>query len=463
MERTSNIAGQGVPALNLPYRTGNAEAPLSLPLAPKSVDVTSPYLIGHLDVRWDNPAEYHQHAGLQVLGVNIYRAVDNPLSEYTRLNDTPVSSLFFRDQTREVRVSMEDALPSLDPGLNPNREWVIRTLSHPLVVPGSNGQATATSVTDVLVEVDTGDGGGYRAVNPYRVNGSTGEIYLNKNRTYDAATNRYSDALLPGVLNGGVRVSYTYADNIVATNLNRKTFYKVTTVAANESSGAITETPLNEVAARSPYDIERVDYIWAEAIRRNRWILEQGGERVKLFSRKWNGTPCPCVDKRYGYSKRIGVGRDGTCPYCYGAGYIGGYEGPYDLIIAPPESEKSVQLADAGLHVTFDWQSWTGPFPLLNERDLIVRQNNDRFYISRPTPPGSRGAIYQQHFSLSHIDSVDPVYTVPIDGGALGVPQAWNEGRGEKPSDASPSIPDKTELPPGKITGRTPTFENIVY
>lgn len=466
--RTSNTAGQGRPDFNLPYRTGSSERPRTLPLAPKNLEITSPFLIGILDIRWDNPAEYLEHNGLNVLGVNVYRAFDAPDALYTKLTPNPISILYFRDQTTEVPVVAEDGLARLDPGNNPRGEWIVRTLHKSIVIPGSQGMITS-NVADVAVEVDNGDGDGYIQVTPFKVNGTTGEITLNSNRVYDPVTNTYKPPRLPNLLNGGIRLYYSYVSVLIANNINRKVYYKVTTVAQVPETSEVIETPINECVAKSPYDMEAIDYIWAEAIRRNRFLLEQTGERCKVFLRKWNGALCSCGNGRYGYSKRIGILQTSTgsapqtsCPYCYGAGFVGGYEGPFDVLIAPPETEKSVNLTDIALHVTYDWQTWTGPHPLLNDRDVIVRSNNDRFYVERVNYQGSRGATYQQHFSLSHIDSVDPVYTLPIDGGELGVPAAWNAYRGERPTEASPTIPVKPNLPPGLPTGRTVTFENTV-
>ena len=458
---TSNIQYQGRPDYALPYRTGKSERPLTKPFAPRNLDVTSPYLIGVLDIRWDNPATYFEHNGLQVLGVNVYRATDSPEALYTKINLSPVSSLYYRDQTTEVTITGEDEMGSITPGNNPRGEWVFRTKNFPIVIQGANGTPT-NSVDDVILEVDTGDGNGYQRIPAYKVKGETGEVWLNTNRIYDPHTNRFVGPYLPNMLTGGVRCTYKYTSVVIASNINRKLYYKVTTVALDPSTGITLETPLNEVEAKSPYDMERVDYIWAEAIRRNRWVLEQGGERVKLFLRKWNGVLCSCYDSQTGYSKRIGIDK-GSCPICYGTSYVGGYEGPFDSIIAPPETEKSVNLMDVGLHVTYDWQTWTGPYPFLNDRDFVVRQNNDRFYVSHVNAQGGRGATFQQHFNLTHIDQTDTVYHMPITGGVLGTPDAWNAYRGVKPSDAAPVIPDKPELAPGKITGRTVTFENIVY
>lgn len=141
---------------------------------------------------------------------------------------------------------------------------------------------------------------------------------------------------------------------------------------------------------------------------------------------------------------------------------MGGYEGPFDLVIAPPETEKSVNLLDAGLHITYDWNTWTGPEPLLNDRDVVVRANNDRYFVNRVNPQGSRGATYQQHFSLAHVDQTDPVYMIPIRGGELAVPPGWNAYREGRSNDASPTLPVTSRVPEGMlVTGRTVTFENI--
>ena len=91
----------GRPDFKLPYRW-NDDTPMSLPLGPKSVFATSPYMIGVIDIRWDNPSIYAENNGLQVLEINIYRAYDSPEAPYTQLNPSPVGALYYRDQTKEV-------------------------------------------------------------------------------------------------------------------------------------------------------------------------------------------------------------------------------------------------------------------------------------------------------------------------------------------------------------------------
>lgn len=457
--RTSDIQGQGRPGYNLPYRSGN-DRPKSLPYAPKSVQITSPFLVGVIDIRWDNPASYIENDGLEVLGVNVYRAFDAPQGNYEKINpDLPVSVLYYRDETNKVLVEQEDVMSTLVPGTSPTKKWYFHTANKPILVPESNGDQEP-SIRNVIVEIDAGDGKGYQVVPAWKVNGDEGLVYLNTNRYYDPFLNTYKNPILPDLLNGGIRVSYTYMSGLVATDMNRKIYYKVTTVAYDPDKDVTIETPLDQVEAKSLYDMERIDYIWAEAIRKNKWLLEQTGDRVKVFLRKWNGKKCECYNEKYGYAK--GLSLKGGCPICYGTSYVGGYEGPFDILIAPPETEKTVDLREVGLHVTYNWNTWTGPEPLLNDRDVIVRSNNDRFFVSNANYQGSRGATYQQHFSLAQVDQTHPIYHIPIDGGALVTPEAWNAYRVERPSDASPTIPVKPEKEPGKNPqGRTVTFENI--
>jgi len=449
----------GKPDMRLPYRW-NDDTPFSLPLAPKNVEVTSPYLIGVIDVRWDSSSNYTENDNLIVLGVNVYRSFDSPEGPYTKLNTSPVATLFYRDETTEVSVVDEDPIAGgrLIAGTNATGDWIARTFNRPLIAPGTNGEL-ADNRTHVTVRIKPTSSDSFQTVPAFKVIGDTGEIYLIKDRIYDHTNNRLVDPVLPDLSRGGeLLISYTYLNNHIQTDIYRKAYYKVTTEAIDPNTGNNIETPLNEVEAISLYDMEKIDWVWAEAIRRNRWLLEQAGERVKLFIRKWAGTRCEsCWDEEYQQSREF-------CPVCFGTGYTGGYEGPYDTIIAPPETEKTVELTDIGLHVNYDWNTWTGPYPLLTDRDFLVRQNNQRFSIARVNPQGSRGSIYQQHFNLAPLDQKDIRYAVPISGGTLVTPEAWNAYRKSKPTDASPVITNKPEIPDEyELRGRTVTFENICY
>jgi hypothetical protein len=447
------------PFFPLPYRSGD-DRPPTLPLAPRNVNITSPFLIGIVDVRWDDPSVYAENNRFNILGVNVYKSYDSSEGPFTKINTDPIGISFYRDQTQETTVTEDPTQGGrFIAGTTATRDWIAKSYNKPIVIPGTNGQL-ADNWTHVMVQIKRTSADQFVVVPAFKVKGETGEIYLISSQVYNNTTNRLEEPVLPYLDRGGeIRITYTYIppSSYIQTDLHRRIYYKVTTVGIDAScDSGIMETPLNEVEAFNPYDMEKIDWIWAESIRRNRWILEQGGERVKLFIRKWSGVRCPCWNEQFRQSKQDDL-------QCYGVGYIGGYQGPLDIIIAPPEGEKIVNLFDIGLRVTYDWPSWTGPYPLLSDRDFIVRQNNDRFSLAHINPQGSRGAIYQQHFQLHQLEQGDIRYQVPITGGAVSVPPAWNAFREPKPTDASPVINDKPTVPEQyQYKGRSVTFENIV-
>jgi len=442
------------PFYNYPLRPQTRD--LTRPLAPRNLLITSPYSVAKQDLRWDNPKIIPENSGLCILGCNVYRSTDSPYGPYLKVNSVPVTTLFYRDETIEEIVYNEDATPTLKYVLEPAGRWLVYAVNKPMVIPGSNGQNTIR-VEDVKVEIDNGDGH-FLTVPAFKVDGKIGEIQLISSPVYSYDLQQILPPRLPVAPYGRVRISYTYLKNYILTALSQRIYYKVTTLAYDPSNpSALLETPLDEISDRSAFDIEALDYVWREAILRNRWILEQGGERVKIFIRKWAGTPCPTHQQSYGQSYN-------DCDLCYGSNIVGGYSGPYDAIIAPPETEKSVELADMGLHIRYDWQTWTMNYPLLNERDVIVRQNNERYVVGPVNPQGSRGAIYQQHFTMSYIDQGDIRYRIPITGGETTVPASYDAFREPAPTEASPVVNNKPEIPKERIIrGRTVVFENIMY
>jgi hypothetical protein len=331
---------------------------------------------------------------------------------------------------------------------------LVYTRNRPIIIPGSNGKTT-DSFKHVRVEIDDGDGQ-FLEVPAYSVVGHTGEIALITDPVFNSVLEQIIPPRLPHPPNGRVRLSYRYLKHSVVSSLNQRIFYKVTTVA-RDAQGEIIETPIEEVNDRSTFDIDEVDWIWKEAMRRNMWILEQAGERVKIFVRKWMGTVCESYEPKYGQSHN-------DCPLCKGTGIVGGYEGPYDILIAPPETERSVELGDMGLHIRYDWMTWTMNYPLLNPRDFIVRQNNERFIVGPVNYQGQRGVTFQQHFTMSYIDTGDIRYQVPITGGETSVPVSTNAYREAPQSPASPVIPVKPEIPEiRQVKGRNVTWENITW
>ena len=450
---SGNLSQTDRPQFNYPLRPQTPDR--TKPLAPRNLIITSPYDVEKTDIRWDNPKIIPQNSGLNILGCNVYRSTDGP-DNYIKINDTPVTVLSYRDETKEQTVVYENATPTIKHTLEPEDKWYVYAQNRPVIIPGTNGRPT-TRIEDVRLEIDSGDGV-FQEWPAFSVNGVTGEIELIRAPVYNYELQQIIPPSLPHPPNGRVRISYTYLQHSVLTVLSQRIYYKVTTVAEDPDDNTATiETPLDEISDRTSFDIEAIDYIWREAIRRNRWILEQGGERVKIFIRKWMGEVCPDHETNYGQGYN-------DCLECFGTNIVGGYDGPYNVLIAPPESEKMIELADMGLHIRYDWTTWLGEWPLINERDVVVRQNNERYVIGPVTPQGSRGAIYQQHFSMSYIDQSDIRYQIPITGGETSVHLSYDPYRNTASTDASPAINDKPQIPEERIIrGRTVVFENITY
>lgn len=418
-----------------------------------NVFVLTPYINGVLDVRWDNPALIPENTAFQIIGVNIYRSFDSEGGPYKKVNASPLGAGVYRDSSLAVLIE-DEVVTNLQRGLNPQEEWRFRTKFFPLVTQGTTVAQPATR-QDIVVKVNNGDNV-LMEVPFLRFDPDTGEIVLISTQILDPATEKLLDARLPANLPGSLVVSYYVNSNKIRSDLNNRIFYKLTTVGIN-ADGKVVESDLNFVKPMNLYQQEKTDWMWKEAIRRNRWILQQGGERVKLFVRKWNGETCPRHDQFADNSIY-------DCPICFGTNYIGGYEGPFDIIIAPPDSEKNVELTDIGLRVNYNFQTWTGPSPLMNKRDVIVRPTGERFSVGSISYVGQRGAIFQQMFTIQQIDSKDFLYTLGIEGAATSPATPWDT-RTNRPSDASPEIPANkpTDRNYPLEKGRTVTFEDIMY
>lgn len=413
-----------------------------------------------------------------ILGVNVYRSDTGERGPYFRVNRVPVGTNFFRD--RSDRVLVEDEVVKWDTawiykGDAPNRNiWRFTTRQTP-IVKATGEYVAADSPPDVAVYVDG------RLAPIDQVFGPTGEIDLVNVSTWDPSTETWVNPPLP--LTDGtstVKVSYTWGRQELVGGLDKKSkvFYRLTTIAVDptgESPSGLVETPLGYSAPISPMNSETLDYIWTEAIRRNRWILEQGGERAKLFIRRVSGTPCRCSwDPRLlAYSEQP----VNSCLFCFGTGYEGGYEGPTDIIIGPDDAERRVAQTPIGRRLEHAYEVWTGPSPMLSQRDFIVKQNGERYSIGPVRRTAVRGVILQQAFQIGYLSTGDIRYKVPLTGLEE---LAWPETRYTRPqdvpcetSDPHPVGFDYQATPMGtevsKIDdareqrGRTPVWANITY
>ena len=438
------------------------------PVAPLDLFMLGGMNSGVFDLRWGDPSTLALNSQFNIVGVNIYRSFDSEYGPFERITSLPVGSTFWRDQTDNVLVLDEDVSANFilrgtshDAAELYSPRYVFRTMRQPIVRPGSQA-VTSNLPEDVVVTVD-----GVLA-RVLSVIGHSGEVELDASAYPIVATQQREVPVLPGP-NSVVRCSYRYNRSLVRTDLAQRVFYRVTTVGLPASANwtstgpeALLETPLERAAATSSYELEKLDWIWREAVRRNRWILTQGGERVKLFIRKANGFLCPCIQNPQ-YKQPLN-----DCKVCFGVGYIGGYDGPYDVIVAPDDAEKRIRQQTTGRNFEHTYEVWTGPTPLLSQRDFLVKINGDRYSVGAVRNPSNRGMMLQQHFSIGVIDEKDIRHSVPLDNPSrlsvnhLGVVLPDDPVLGT--SSLAAEITNKSNIPDEReLRGRTVAWENIVY
>lgn len=416
------------------------------PLPPLNVFCMSSMSKETLDVRWTLPEELQGNSRFNVVGVNVYRSFDSEFGPFFRLNAVPIGSSFWRDRTT-VRVALnEDVTGSFTArgfASDPMGKYAFRTRHKPMHVLQTpvgvdcidlNIQVTVNGVRSFVSSMDPG----------------TGQIELLNRPLFDVVAQKLIQPVLPSDQSDVVLATYMYYDNPLPTALGAKVFYRVTTVAVGPD-GLLLETPIGRGASCNNQSTEKLDYIWAEAIRRNSWMLQQAGERVKVFIRRTSGPRCGCNSTLHKQPLS-------DCVVCFSTGIIGGYDGPYDVYLAPSDSEDNVKQGERGRFFENSYDTWTGPSPLLSQRDFLVKLNGDRYGIGPVRMPTSRGMQLQQFFTVSHLDEVDIRYTVPVqDPGVLVFPQT----RYVAPDQVSvPMVTDSTIPAERQIRGQTPAFEN---
>jgi hypothetical protein len=386
-----------------------------------------------------------------------------------------VGAQFYRDRTAN-RIVEQEVIPFsswINAGNSPIAQWRFQTRYS--IVKGMSDANYGNSPDDLEVFID---GIPWPASEVFGINR---EVTLVDKALDDASTERW--VYLPEIdENTIVTVNYWTNDNRVKVGVGQTVFYRLTTVAAcPHNPEELVETPLDRSPPLSIIQVETIDYIWKEAIRRNQWILQQGGERVKVFVRKTFGQYCTCaLDPR----TRVYSGQPkANCLTCFGTGIAGGYEGPYDILIGPEDAERKITQTPQGRRLEMMYEVWTGPYPLVTQRDFIVRQTNERFSIGPVRRPSARGNYLQQHFQISYLDTPDIRYQVPITGTTeLAWPQirytdtlfTGEPGKNRHdptvqpiptgPSAVTPMETDAPQVPDNReIRGRTPVWKNTTY
>lgn len=146
-------------------------------------------------------------------------------------------------------------------------------------------------------------------------------------------------------------------------------------------------------------------------------LLSVRGEPVTLVRRLWTGTRCAC------YQSEV-ENPNLRCQYCYGTGFITGYEQYFNpkrsdgrILMSFSPSEETFPITDSGLEYTIPVDTWMLPVPSVHARDFIIRYQaaggleDSRFEITSVT----RNDIFQsikgaQRLKLTRLRRTDPTY-----------------------------------------------------
>lgn len=406
---------------------------------------------GSRDLSWNDDPDS------KVIGYNVYRAFDAP-TNWTLLTAEPHPTHFYRDQTTYVTVEYvvkpEDWVSFGNDG-----QWVFKVPERPIwsssVVKGH--PTVANHPMDVQVTIDD------VPVSIGRVDGQEGLVYFEQwtvgkggatssKRTHTFAKNQMTSSV--------VKVWYRKLTNYVDIHLaGTRAFYSVVPVL----EGGFEQHRPGQMGTefKNTLEVDQMDYMFAEMVRRNAFIFEQAGEPADLMIRRSKGTLCGCL---------IGNGeaRHG-CTSCFETGIIGGYFGPYEILFIDPDTAATRTINEGGVKVERDSRSYLGPSPMVQNGDFIVRRNGERLGIGNVVYKMPRGVLLQQDFDVTLIPRNDSRYKIPLtDPTPPGQPIQTYDPRfvetRELPAEplTNPlTDPTKTWENPTVPVGRTVKFGNI--
>jgi hypothetical protein len=350
--------------------------------------------VGARDLHWvDDPKA--------VKGYNVYRAFDYTTNWY-KLNAVPLVGHFYRDE-----IILQQVVYTLQPGdfVESGQEghWVLHIPDVPYTNSGVRGRAVvANNPADVTVLLD---GVAYR---PIQIQGLDQQVFLELDNTLPLGGAVSDVPVSPNLSEVKVfQVVYNKLINYVNiyTNLVR-TFY---TVVGIGTDGQELHKP-GEFGTDvvDTMQIDRMDYMQREMVRRNDWIFEQVGEPAFLMFRRTRGTTCGCV-------LTGGLSQPKTgCPSCFEIGIVGGYYGPYDFLYIDPDSQVIRELQEGGIKVQRESTSYIGPTPIVQDGDLIIRRNGERLVINHVRYKNPRGVLLMQDYQTTLLPKGDTRYLVPV-------------------------------------------------
>jgi hypothetical protein len=347
---------------------------------------------GARDLHWvDDPKA--------IQGYNIYRAFDYP-TNWSKLNANPLTIHFYRDETilQQVTYTIQ---PSDFVEKGEEGHWVLHIPDTPYNNVVKGRPQVANNPDDVTLLLD---GVAYR---PIQVQGMDQNIWIQQDNTLPFPGAVSDVPAMPPLNQVKVfQVVYNKLINYVDiyTKLTR-TFYTVVGIDANGQELHKPGDPSTEIV--DSMQVDRMDYMQREMIRRNDWLFEQVGEPAFLMFRRTKGTICGCT------AGGLGQARAG-CPSCFEIGIVGGYFGPYDFLYIDPDSQVLRTLQEGGIKVERESTSYLGPTPIVQDGDLVIRRNGERLVINHVRYKSPRGVLLMQDYTTTLLSKGDTRYLIPV-------------------------------------------------
>jgi hypothetical protein len=180
-------------------------------------------------------------------------------------------------------------------------------------------------------------------------------------------------------------------------------------------------------------------------IRRRHAIIESlDGETVHYLVRKVAGATAIDYDNYrrdapYRGDRSFNSQPDGN----YGTRFQGGYVLVPNVLVRYIPAVVTEERQDEGLVVNKNPSIWTVDFPLFNPRDIIVRQNNDRFELTTIRPQSLGGRITRQVAEIEYLPSEHIIYSYPVPA-FTSAPNPTRPEPGGSPIGWKPDLPDES-------------------
>jgi hypothetical protein len=156
-------------------------------------------------------------------------------------------------------------------------------------------------------------------------------------------------------------------------------------------------------------------------LQREELLLETTGEPFVLLRRMWTGVRCACVMLRQEHP-------DARCPICFATGFVSGYNQFFNsrsvdrrILVRVEPSPDDLDIVDSGgLTPNYSPSCWTLPYPMIKDRDVLIRFNADgteefRYEIlSVDRVRSFFGQNAAQKFKIIRLPKTDQVYQFPV-------------------------------------------------